>query len=126
MAIGTAGSGELQRQLAQVAKFFDIDPVLDLPADRAAVIDYYTRSRDLSRRVHSASGAIHIALSTGAGFQPDGYYGQVKLVEQQIAARRPGPRARARLRHGVQQRLPRRAPSGDRLLRARHHPDPSA
>lgn len=90
MATATASPSALQRYLSQVDEVFGIEQVLGSPAHRAAVIDYYTQSRDLYRKVHSTSGAIHMALSDeGDGFRTDGYYGQAKRVEQQIAARRP-------------------------------------
>jgi SAM-dependent methyltransferase len=79
----------LRRYLAQVASVFDVEAILGGAGDRAAVIDYYTLSRALYRKVHSESGAIHMALTETGGFRPDGYYGQAQLVEEQVIARRP-------------------------------------
>jgi ubiquinone/menaquinone biosynthesis C-methylase UbiE len=87
--MATAGTSALQRYLSQVDDVFGIEAVLGMPASRAAVIDYYTQSRDLYRRVHSTSGAIHMALSEGSAFRTEGYYGQAQRVEQEIAERRP-------------------------------------
>ncbi|HEY4690857.1 MAG TPA: hypothetical protein VIK33_16215 [Anaerolineae bacterium] len=50
---------------------------------------YYQQSYAAYSFFHSNTGAIHMALNFDGKFDPDGYYGQVRLVHEQVQQVRP-------------------------------------
>jgi SAM-dependent methyltransferase len=77
---------ELARYLAKVDRTFGIQELLSLPADRAAVIRYYTESEAGYALLHSRDGSVHMTLSSAdTDGKPDSL-GQARSVEQQAKA----------------------------------------
>ncbi|HLF28734.1 MAG TPA: class I SAM-dependent methyltransferase [Anaerolineae bacterium] len=76
--------GELSTQLDQVRQVFDVEDILADPIESADVVTYYQQSYTAYSLFHSNTGAIHVALNFDGKFDPDGYYGQVRLVQEQV------------------------------------------
>ena len=73
---------ELNQRLKRIAKVFPIAPIVGQPSTAGDVVDYYEQCFEAYRHHHSAEGAVHMALNDGGRFDPDGFYGQARLLEQ--------------------------------------------
>ncbi|MBD2425275.1 class I SAM-dependent methyltransferase [Phormidium sp. FACHB-1136] len=77
-------SSELRKKLDKIEKVFDADQVLAMDVDQSVIVDYYTQSNPGYSQFHSTDGSVHMALNFDGKFDQQGYYGQAKLVQQQI------------------------------------------
>lgn len=75
---------EIDRRLRRLRGLFDISLLERQGRTPAAIRRYYERSRLGYRYVHSASGAMHMALNPDGSFHPAGYDGQALLVEARL------------------------------------------
>lgn len=75
---------DLSRYLAKIRRVFDVDALVQQRANTAVVSEYYTQSDWGYRIFHTTKGAVHMALNPHGAFDEDGYYGQPRIVEQQI------------------------------------------
>jgi ubiquinone/menaquinone biosynthesis C-methylase UbiE len=75
----------LQDALAKIDETFSIKAVLK-DFDQDVMAQYYKQSERGYRRYHSQEGSLHFALNEDGVFDPAGYYGQPKFVEQQLQA----------------------------------------
>ena len=79
----TASSpGDLGRRLQRLARVFPIDPIAAQTMGPGDVVEYYEQCFDAYRRHHSREGALHVALNDEGRFGADGFYGQVRRLEQ--------------------------------------------
>lgn len=74
----------LSRALADVDRVFGVAPVLAAAArpPRDQVARYYLASERGYRRVHSAEGSMHLALSPAGRFDPEDYRAQARQVAE--------------------------------------------
>lgn len=73
---------ELGRYLSKIDNMFGIQELLDLRADREAIVRYYTESERGYRLFQSRDGAIHMTLAgQDPSSPPQDYLGQVRLVQ---------------------------------------------
>jgi ubiquinone/menaquinone biosynthesis C-methylase UbiE len=79
----------LQRRLRKLQQVFAIDSLRAERLGRGDVVTYYEQCHDAYRKYHSAEGAVHMALNGGGSFDPDGFYGQLRLLEQRWAGKPP-------------------------------------
>lgn len=77
-----AARADLSRRLRKLAHVLDIDRLRAQPLAAAQVIEYYENCLESYRRHHSREGAVHMALNDGDHFDPDGFYGQARRIEQ--------------------------------------------
>lgn len=75
---------ELKKYLDKVSRIFSVDELLKQDINNQDVIDYYTQSDYGYRVFHSTEGSIHMALNFDGEFDKEGYYGQAKIVQEQI------------------------------------------
>ena len=72
----------LARRLRKLERVFQLGDIQREALGAAQVVEYYERCHDAFRRYHSAEGACHMALNDGDRFDPDGFYGQPRLMER--------------------------------------------
>lgn len=77
-----AARADLSRRLRKLARVLDIERLRAQPLAATQVIEYYENCLESYRRHHSREGAVHMALNDGDRFDPDGFYGQVRRIEQ--------------------------------------------
>lgn len=77
-------ASNIQQYLKQVDNAFGIKTILNQDIDDQSVVDYYTQSDYGYRIFHSTDGSVHMALNDNGTFDPAGYYGQARMVEQYI------------------------------------------
>jgi ubiquinone/menaquinone biosynthesis C-methylase UbiE len=75
---------ELERRMARLGSIFDLSRLEDQGTTAAGIRDYYEHSRAGYRFVHSAQGAMHMALNPDGTFSPVGYEGQAELVHDRL------------------------------------------
>ncbi len=75
--------------MARLHRVFDLSRLEDQGRTPAGIRRYYERSRVGYRFVHSDEGAMHMALNPDGTFDPAGYAGQARLVEERLP---PGAR----------------------------------
>jgi arsenite methyltransferase len=80
---------EIARRLRLLGRLFDLTRLEGQGSTPGAIRRYYERSRLGYRFVHSDQGAMHMALNPDGTFDPVGYEGQARLVEERWA---PGTR----------------------------------
>ena len=91
-ALQAAGHRALARRLRKLERVFRIPELQCEPLSAARVVEYYERCHDAYRKYQSAEGAVHMALNDGDRFDPDGFYGQLRLMEDEwFAASRTAP-----------------------------------
>jgi len=76
--------GELQKYLKKIDRIFSIKTLLGQKIDDEFVVDYYEDSNLGYRYLHSVKGSVHMALNFDGKFDKNGYYGQAKIVSEQI------------------------------------------
>jgi arsenite methyltransferase len=81
---GPAEDDVLRDALHTVSRRFDINSLLSEGIDRNSIAHYYHASDLAYRYFHSRQGAIHMALNYDGRFDPDGFLGQARLVEECI------------------------------------------
>lgn len=74
----------LSQYLNQINQVFDIEKILREEISEQKTIDYYAQSEYGYRIFHSPEGCVHMALNDNRVFDENGYYGQPKIVNQQI------------------------------------------
>ncbi|MBU6258915.1 MAG: methyltransferase domain-containing protein [Burkholderiales bacterium] len=72
----------LGRRLRKLERVFAIEQIRREPLAGAEVVEYYEHCHDAYRKYHSAAGAVHMALNDGDRFDADGFYGQLRRIEQ--------------------------------------------
>lgn len=72
----------LRQRLRKLARVFDLPLLRQQHMGTGEVVQYYDHTHDAYRKYHSAEGAVHMALNDGDRFDPDGFYGQVRRIEQ--------------------------------------------
>ncbi len=73
---------DLHRRLRKLARVFDLPALRRQSLGAPEVVAYYENCHDAYRKYHSAEGAVHMALNDGDSFDPDGFYGQLRLMER--------------------------------------------
>jgi len=73
---------DLSRRLRRLARVFPLEPLAQQGTAPSDVVEYYEHCFDAYRRHHSSEGAVHMALNDGGRFDPDGFYGQLRRIEQ--------------------------------------------
>ena len=73
---------DLHRRLRKLARVFDLAALRQQRLGAPEVVAYYENCHDAYRKYHSAEGAVHMALNDGDTFDPDGFYGQLRLMER--------------------------------------------
>jgi SAM-dependent methyltransferase len=76
----------LARRLRRLAELFPLDAVRSERIDADHVVRYYEHCHDAYRKYHSSEGAVHMALNDGGRFDPTGFRGQLRRIEQVWAA----------------------------------------
>ena len=71
----------LSRRLRKLERMFGIPELQRESLSADQVVEYYERCHDAYRKYHSKEGAVHMALNDGDRFDPDGFYGQLRLME---------------------------------------------
>ena len=77
-----ARQADLHRRLRKLALVFDLPALRRQALGTPEVVAYYKNCHDAYRKYHSAEGAVHMALNDGDTFDPDGFYGQLRLLER--------------------------------------------
>jgi ubiquinone/menaquinone biosynthesis C-methylase UbiE len=77
---------DLAKRLAKLHKVFALDSLRAQPLAGPEVVTYYEDCHDAYRKYHSAEGAVHMALNDGDTFDPDGFYGQARRMENSWAS----------------------------------------
>lgn len=75
----------LEEALSRVDRVFGIESFMR-ESERDIVAPYYTQSERGFRRLHSEEGAMHMALNPGGRFDAEGYLGQARGVEAEMAS----------------------------------------
>jgi tRNA G46 methylase TrmB len=73
---------DLSRRLDKLRRVFDLDEVRRAALAAEQVVSYYEDCHDAYRKYHSREGAVHMALNDGDRFDPDGFFGQLRRLEQ--------------------------------------------
>lgn len=73
---------DLSRRLDKLRRVFDLAEVRRAPLAAEQVVGYYEDCHDAYRKYHSRAGAVHMALNDGDRFDPDGFFGQLRRLEQ--------------------------------------------
>jgi SAM-dependent methyltransferase len=86
---GPDRGAELARRLRRLERVFAVPALRSERLGTRDVVTYYEQCFDAYRKYHSREGAVHMALNDGERFDPDGYYGQPRLIEQGFAGAPP-------------------------------------
>ena len=71
--------------------FFDLEDIASRKIEEPAVVEYYRQSDSGYRLLHSAEGALHLAINRDGQFDRDGYCAQAHFVSRhldEVGARR--------------------------------------
>jgi SAM-dependent methyltransferase len=78
---------EIERRLGRLRRVLDVSSLQGRGATPDSIRRYYERSRIGYRYVHSADGAMHMALNPQGTFDRAGYEAQALLVHERLAPR---------------------------------------
>lgn len=73
---------ELARRLRKLHRVFEVPSLQRERIGASQVVTYYEHCHDAYRKYHSSEGSVHLALNDGDRFDPDGFYGQLRRMEQ--------------------------------------------
>ncbi len=84
MSIDLKDQDELKKYLGKVDKVFNIRDFIEQDIEFQDIENYYKESELGYKFFHSSSGSIHMALNHDGKFDREGYFGQVKIVQDYI------------------------------------------
>jgi SAM-dependent methyltransferase len=73
---------DLAYRLRKLEKVFRIPELQREKLPNEQVIAYFEHCHEAYRKYHSAEGSVHMALNDGDRYDPDGFYGQARIIEQ--------------------------------------------
>ncbi len=74
----------LEEHLALIEKIFETEKILNKDINRTKIQKYYRDSNFGYNLVHSSEGSVHMAINYDGAFHEDGYYQQVKEIDEII------------------------------------------
>ncbi len=74
----------LEEYLALIEKIFETEKILNEDINRTKIQKYYRDSNFGYNLVHSKEGSVHMAINYDGAFHEDGYYQQVKEIDEMI------------------------------------------
>jgi len=77
---------QLHQEVRDIEQVVDIATFLDRPINDHTITTYYTTNQPWYRVFHSHEGSVHLALNPDGVFDPAGYMGQARIVEQHLSA----------------------------------------
>src|SRR3954453_10343634 len=72
----------LGRRLRKLDQVFRLDALRAEALDAPQVVAYYEQCSPAYRKHHSSEGAMHLAISEGSRFHPQGFYGQLRRIAE--------------------------------------------
>ncbi len=78
---------KLQEHLDVIDQIFDTEKILEENINKSKIQKYYKDSNFGYNLVHSKEGSVHMAINYDGKFHEDGYYQQVKEINEIIQAR---------------------------------------
>lgn len=75
---------DVKTYLGQLRALFDVDAFLKQEISPCSIRRYYTECAWIYGLLHSPAGAVHLALNYDGRYNPDGFYEQPCLIQQQI------------------------------------------
>lgn len=88
-AVQARESAGLSRRLRKLERVPRVSAIQGTTLGEQQVVAYCERCHDACRKYPSAEGAVHMALNDGDGFDPDGFYGQLRRMERDWTATPP-------------------------------------
>ncbi len=76
---------DLSQRLRKLERVFALSELRAEPLAAPQVVEYYENCHDAYRKYHSSAGAVHMALNDGDRFDADGFFGQLRRMEQSWA-----------------------------------------
>jgi SAM-dependent methyltransferase len=83
-------SESLSRRLRKLDRVFSLDTLRGEPMAAPQVVAYYEECWSAYRKHHSPEGAMHMAISEGERFHPEGFHTQLHRIAASWSARTPG------------------------------------
>jgi len=71
---------DLRRRLKKLDRVFSIEKIRAEGMGASEVIAYYEECSPAYRKHHSREGSMHLAISPGGRFRPNGFYGQLDRI----------------------------------------------
>ncbi|WP_418318730.1 class I SAM-dependent methyltransferase [Piscinibacter sakaiensis] len=83
---------DLARRLHKLHQVFEVPSLQRERIGVSQVVAYYEHCHDAYRKYHSSEGSVHLALNDGDRFDPDGFHGQLRRMEQSWTQAAAAPR----------------------------------